>query len=290
MTKIYSKTVRSHFDLVSPYTNGINQDWKRWALKGFFRSSSSPTIHLTEEDVNDGITAVDLKMRLSKIDNVWTLSTGTKNNSKRRPIKFIQPADCSSSDLTDLDLSDLDESVPITPNSSPKLCLPLVAETPSKRGREISEDEDRSGKRAKLEEIIHSISSQPTTPVPLPNSGDEEDNPLPKFKAPRHILDSYGWKRLSTVDDSVRRRDEEEEEEAEAIVVPACGFGDSSASIRISPTTTPVPRPLKHSDYPMNDSSCSNGNVLNGAHPLPRSSLQAGIILLFSFFPAHSLT
>jgi hypothetical protein len=210
-------------------------DWKRWALKGFFRPpSSSPSIHLSEEDVNNGITAVDLIMRLSKIDNIWTLSTNAKNNKfKRRPIKFMQPTEDTLSDLTDfsLDEDEGDENTNLDQHPPP-----------TKRCREPSEGDDtknRLGKRAKLEEIIRSISSPPP-PVILTCSGDgfdEEHVPLPKFKVPRQILHSYGWRPLSATDSLARRRQREEQQE-EVVeagtgtdLLPTCNPDDPSTSI-----------------------------------------------------------
>ena len=235
------------------HTNHDYPDWKRWALKGFFRPpSSSPSIHLSEDDVNNGITAVDLIMRLSKIDNVWTLSTKTKNNVKRLPIKFMQPSSegSSSSDLTDFDMSlDEDEDEEDDDeNTNLDLHMPSPpVETSAKRCREPSQSEDsknRSGKRAKLEEIIRSMSSPPPcSPILLTCSGDVfdlENDPLPKFKVPRQILHSYGWKPLSETDGLARRRQhgeqQEEVDEAGTDVLAMCNSGDPS-------TSTPVNEP-----------------------------------------------
>lgn len=173
-------------------------------------------------------------MRLSKVDNVWTLSTNTKNNNlKRRPIKFMQPTEGSSSDLTDFDLSlDEDEDDEITHLD---LHPPSSVETSTKRCREPSEGDDtknRLGKRAKLEEIIRSISSPPRSPIVLTCSGDEEHDPLPKFKVPRQILHSYGWKPLSATDVARRRQPEEEVEAGTRTdAIPICNSDDPSTSI-----------------------------------------------------------
>ena len=222
-------------------------DWKRWALKGFFRPPlSSPSIHLSDDDVNNGITAVDFIKRLSKVDNVWTLSTITENNNlKRRPIKFMQSTQDSSSELTDFDLS-LDE------DEDSNEITNLLVEKPTKRCRNPSEDDDtknRLGKRAKLEDIIRSLSSLPCSPVvssrPL-GSGDEELDPLPKFKVPRQILHSYGWKRLSATDGLDRRRQREDQEEVDEAgtgtdVLPTCGSDDPSTSTLPSSEQTSLP-------------------------------------------------
>ena len=174
-------------------------------------------------------------MRLSKIDNVWTLSTNTKNNNLiRRPIKFMQPTEGSSSELTDFDMS-LDEDED-DENTNP----PSLVETSSiKRCREPSEGDDtknRSGKRAKLEEIIRSISSSPRSPI-VTTCSVEEFVPLPKFKVPRQILHSYGWKPLSATDSLARRRQREEQREEvdEGMdVLPACNSDDPSTSFLLS--------------------------------------------------------
>jgi len=194
---------------------------------------------------------------------VWTLSTRTKNNSKCRPIKFMQATDSSSSELTDLDSSD-DEH---THDMNLSLCPPFVVETPTKRGREISEeDNNRSGKRTKMEEIIRSLSSQPCSPLAMPDPLGSEDvfeenedhDPLPKFRAPRQTLFVHGWKPLSAMDDVARQRQREgdEEEEEMGVILPACSF-NSSTSVPTSsrPTSTSIPP-----DYPMNDPSSSTLN------------------------------
>lgn len=184
-------------------------------------------------------------MRLSKIDNVWTLSTNTKNNKvERRPIKFMQPTESTLSDLTDFDLSldeDEDDDDEIT---NLELRPPSSVETSTKRCRDPSESDetkDRLGKRAKLEEIIRSISSPPCSPIVLTDVLDKEQNdPLPKFKVPRQILHSYGWKPLSATDGLVRQRQREEQqgEDVEAgtgmDVIPRCGSADPSISILLS--------------------------------------------------------
>jgi hypothetical protein len=215
-------------------------------LKGFFRPpSSSPSIHLSEEDVNNGITAVDLIMRLSKIDNVWTLSTKTKNNVERRPIKFMQHMEDKSSDsstwLSDLSSDSEDDEI-----TNLDLRPPSLVETSTKRCRDPSEDDDTkngSGKRAKLEEIIRTMSSPPCSPIVLTDSFDEEHDPLPKFKVPRQILHSYGWKPLSATDgmDRKRQREEQPEEDVEpgtrTDVLPTGGSEDPSTSA--SPSSGP---------------------------------------------------
>ena len=248
-------------------------------------------------------------MRLSKIDNVWTLRTS--NNLKRLPITFMQPMDGSSSKLTDFDLSDEDSEI-TTRNANLNLHPPFVTETPTKRTRETPEDDDaknRSGKRAKLEEIVRSISSLPCTPiVPSdgPRSGDASDkdhDPLPKFKVPRQILHSYGWQPLSAMDGVARRLqreeqgEEEEETEVRTDVLPACGLGDASTSIPPSPSptssTTLVHHPPTPSDEPMNDSSNTNpsssssiGPNKNGFNALLRSVIQ---VKSYSLFPSERL-
>ena len=275
-------------------------DWKRWALKGFFRPpSSSPSIHLSEEDVNNGITAVDLIMRLSKIDNVWTLSSKSKNNNlKRRPIKFMQPTEGSSSELTDFDLSSLDED-----EDDEDTSLDLHPSTPAKRCREPSEGDDtknRSGKRAKLEEIIRSISSVPCSPIvstcPLGSKDglDEEHDPLPKFKVPRQILHSYGWKPLSATDGLSRRRQREQQQEEEdedgtgTNVLPTCGSDDPSTSTHPSsePTTSSLPAKYPSDDYPSSKSNPSNSSSIrpyNDTHyqALPWSMSQVSLCTSF---------
>jgi hypothetical protein len=260
-------------------------DWKRWALKGFFRPpSSSPSIHLSEEDVNNGITVVDLIMRLSKVDNVWTLSTKTKNNNLiRQPIKFMQPTEGSSSELTDYDWSfdeDEDEDDEITNLDLPS---PMPVETPTKRCRKPSEDDDtknRSGKRAKLEEIIRSMSSLPSLPCSpivsprLLGSGDmfdEEHDPLPKFKVPRQILHSYGWKPLSATDGLTRPRQreeqQEEEDEAGTDVLPTCD--DPS-------TSTPPSSELI--SYPSSKANTSNSSSIRPYNDTPYQALLGSVL------------
>ena len=270
---MFSKTVCRHLTAARLFinTNHDIPDWKRWALKGFFRPpSSSPSIHLTEDEVNNGITAADFIMPLSKIDNVWTLSTKTKNNLlKRRPIKFMQPAEASSSELTDFDLSEDEDDENTNLDRHP----PSLEETPAKRSREPLEDDDtrnRSGKRAKLEDIVRSISSLPCSPIVSPRPLDSEDvadgehDPLPKFRVPRQILFSYGWKPLSATDSLASRRQRERKEEVGmgTDVLPACGSDDPLTSTPPSSEPTSSSLPAKYpSDYsnvdPSNSSSIS---------------------------------
>jgi hypothetical protein len=203
-------------------------------------------------------------VRLSKIDGVWTLRT--EHNLKRWPIKFLQPTDGSSSELTDFDLSlDEDEDPEMsTPNTNLNSHPAFAAETTTKRSRETSEDDEsknRSGKRAKLEEIVHSISSLPCTPIPSSDGQHPgDDDPLPKFKVPRHILHSYGWIPLSTMDRIPRRRQRKEQgEEPEPGTNAACSsISNASTSVPASPnpisSTTVVPYPPTPSDS-MNDSN-----------------------------------
>lgn len=206
---------------------------------------------------------------------------------KRRPIKFLQPTDGSSSELTDFDLSlDEDEGPEITTRNTNFHPHPAcVVETPTKRSREISEDDEsknRLGKRAKLEEIVRTISSLPSTPITSsdgPRPGDVFDHePLPKFKVPRHILHSFGWIPLSTMDRIPRRRQREEREQVEPAMNAVCSSGDASTSTPTSPnltsSTTLVPYPPTPSD-PMNDSSVnpSVGPNKDGFDPPLRVSL-----------------
>ena len=279
-------------------TNHNIPDWKRWALKGFFRPpSSSPSIHLTEDEVNNGITAADFIMPLSKIDNVWTLSTKTKNNHfKRRPIKFMQPAEASSSELTDLDLSEDDDEDEGDENTNLDRHPPSLKETPTKRSREPSEDDDtrnRSGKRAKLEDIVRSISSLPCSPIVLPRPldsedvADEEHDPLPKFRVPRQILFSYGWKPLSATDSLASRRQREREEEAGTgtgtDVLPACGSDDPSTStLPSSELTSSLPSAKYPSDYPSSNVAPSISLSIRSYNDTPYQS-QVSLCTL-SFF------
>lgn len=280
---MFLNTVRSYLTHLSFIINpeNVKLDWKRWVLKGYFRPVSTTTVHLTEGEVNDGITAANFKIRLSKIDNIWSLSTRGKNNdssssiSELRPIKFMQTMNYSSSELTDLDLSDEDEDLTRTVDLN--LHSPFLIDTQTKRGREISEDHDdsknRSGKRAKLEEIVHSISSQPCTP----SSGDTFDgerDSLPKFKAPSHILHSYGP--LS----ATGQPRHEQEEAAEIDVVPACGL-----------PLIPCPPTPSVNDFSSNMNPSPSSRVeLNSdfveivPHARISSSLQVSLYYYASFF------
>ena len=228
-------------------------------------------------------------MRLSKIDNVWTLSTKTKNNSvKRRPIKFLQPTEGSSSELTDFDLSldEDDEGDGDIENTNLDMHPPSLVEAPTKRCREPSEDDDtrnRSGKRAKLEEIIRSISSLPCSPRPLGSEDvvDELHDALPKFKVPRQILLSYGWKPLSATDGLTRRRQREGEEESRTgtEVLPACGY--DSPSISTPPSSEPTPSILPATypfDYPSSKANSSNSSSIRPYNDVPRSVLQVSLL------------
>jgi hypothetical protein len=267
-------------------------------LKGFFRPPlSSPSIHLSEDDVHNGITAVDLIMRLSKVDNVWTLSTITENNHlKRRPIKFMQSTQDSSSELTDFDLSldedednkltDFDMSLDEDEDNNETTNLDLHPPISTKRCRKPSEDEDtknRLGKRAKLEDIIRSLSSLPCSPIvssrPL-GSGDGELDPLPKFKVPRQILHSYGWKPLSATDGLARRRQREDQEEVDEagtgtdVLPTTCGSDDPSTSTPLA--SYPANPSIPPSIGPYNDSPDQVRLI-----PLP-SEMVADIICLIA--------
>ena len=165
---------------------------------------------------------------------------------KRRPIKFMQPTEGSSSDLSDCSLSsldDIDDSDEDEDDENTKFDQHPTSsvETPAKRCREPSEGDDtknRSGKRAKLEEIIRSISSPPCSPIVLTCSGDvfdEELDLLPKFKVPRQILHSYGWKPRSATDGLAWGPVREEQMEVEVEVGMVTDVpNDASTSILLS--------------------------------------------------------
>ena len=184
----------------------------------------------------------------------------------------MQPTEGSSSDLTDFDLSlDEDEDDEIT---NVDMHPPSSVETSTKRCRDPSEGDDtknRLGKRAKLEEIIRSISSPPCSPMVLTDVFDKEHDPLPKFKVPRQILHSYGWKPLSASEGLPKRRQREEQQDGEVEVgtgrdgIPICGSDDPSTPILLSPG-------------PGNDTP---------HHALLRSVLQ--VSLCYPFFPSERL-
>ena len=214
----------------------------------------------------------------------------------------MQPTEGSSSELTDFDLSSLDED-----EDEEDTNLDLHPSTPTKRCREPSEGDDtknRSGKRAKLEEIIRSISSVPCSPIvltcPLGSKDvfDEEHDPLPKFKVPRQILHSYGWKPLSAADGLSRRRQREEQQEEEdeagmgTDVLPTCGSNDPSTSTPPSfePSSSSLPAKYPSDDYPSSKLNPSNSSSIRPYNDtlyqaLPRPALQVSLCTL-SFLPS----
>jgi hypothetical protein len=189
-------------------------------------------------------------MRLSKVDNVWTLSTISENNKlKRRPIKFMQSTQDSSSELTDFDLS-LDE------DEDNNEITHLHPPTPTKRCRKPSEDDDRSGKRAKLEDIIRSISSLPCSPVVPSRPLDSGDGELPKFKVPRQILHSFGWKPLTATDGLARRRQREDQEDVDETgtdLLPGSDGPSTSIASSSEQTSYPANSSIPSSIRPYND-------------------------------------
>lgn len=127
---------------------------------------------------------------------------------------------------------------------------------------------------------------------------DENHNPLPKFKAPRQILHSSGWKPLSVMDGLASRSQQgEEQAEAGSGNLPARTFDNASTSItslKLTSSTTLVLQPPIPSDDPMDDSLPSNVNTSNsssnkiGFNALLSSPLQ---VSLYSFlFSERSLT
>lgn len=220
----------------------------------------------------------------------------------------MQAIDGSSSELTDLDSSidgDEDEELAeITRNTNLNLHPPLVIETLTKRGREASQDDDiknRLGKRAKLEEIVRSISSLPCTPITSAGGlhhGDlcqEEHDPLPKFKVPRQILHSCGWKPLPATTRPRQREERRMEEELQEGIVPPCGVDNSSALISTPPPhptstiTLAPPIPPDHnspSSHPNPSTVGPNNDSTETILNTP--SLMVGLYVAFLFFSHRS--